>query len=216
MAEKNVTVSGRLSFPVWTMARAIQLNAKSEWPVEDERVACTFNMFLEQDQLDKLVDHIKDTFLPWVVSQDGKKGGLPQKEVNKLLKTLDEGDWAETPYNLFIKGMREKDLEVAPEAVAFIKVKGTAGQNLVQKAVVYDENELTVPLEIDAFPAIVPISQSVHELYAGALVATTLNLYCFMSGKNPGIAAGAPAVVFKDDAEQIGGSKLDEDEIFLD
>lgn len=216
MAEKNITISGRLSFPVWTMERAIALNSKSEWPVDADRVACTFNMFLEQDQLNKLINHLKNVYLPWVVTQDGKRGGLPKKEVDKLIAEIDKGDWLETPYNFFIKGMKEKDLEVAPEAAAFIKVKGTAGQNLVQKAVVYGEDELLVPLDITDFPAIVLASQTTHELYAGAVVATTLNLYAFMSGKNPGIAAGAPAVVFKADAEQIGGTKLDEDEIFLD
>ena len=216
MAEKNITLTGRLSFPVWTMERAIALNAKSKWPVDADQVACTFNMFLEKDQYDKLITHLKDVYLPWVVSQDGKRGGLPQNEVDKLIEAIDKGDWLNTPFNFFIKGMKEKDLEVAPEAVAFIKVKGSVGQNLVQKAVVYGEDELLVPLDIDSFPAIVPASQSVHELYAGAVVATTLNMYSFMSGKNPGIGAGAPAVVFKADGEQIGGTRLDEDEIFLD
>ena len=127
-------------------------------------------------------------------------------------------DWTEQPPYIPIKALSEKSAELAPEAVASLKVNGMRGQDLVLKAVVNSEDELVIPDEnILAYPIIQPINRTVHELYPGSLAAATLNLYSFVSGKLPGFSASTGTVIFKADAERFGGGiAVDEDEIFAD
>ena len=65
----SVTVYGRLSFPVWTMAEALARNAAAPANVQkkDDQVAPEFNLLLEQGQLDKYMDFVKTKFLPYCV-----------------------------------------------------------------------------------------------------------------------------------------------------
>ena len=86
------------------------------------------------------------------------------------------------------------------------------------QAIVRDEDELAVPdPDRVKFPCILPINETVHDMYPGALVTATVNFYAYHNGKLPGFSAGVSTAVFKSDNERFGGSvAVDADEIFLD
>ena len=61
-------------------------------------------------------------------------------------------------FNTPAKPVHEKTAELAPEAVATIKVIGPKGGDIEQKAIVHDEDELAVPdPDLIAFPVVRPI-----------------------------------------------------------
>lgn len=223
MAAKNpktVTIYGRLSFPNFDYKQAVARNQKSKFPKAEADVTPDFNLLVEQPQLDKLINHLRTEFLPFCLEQgnQGARGGLDKKQVDKLLKQLDDGDWESQPPYIPIKPVPEKTQDLAPEAVANIKVVGNKGVDIEQKAIVNTEDELLVPdPDLLTFPVIKPIGQTVHQMYGGCYVAATLNLYAFVSGALPGYSASASVAVFKADGERFGGgTTVDEDEIFAD
>lgn len=225
MATKNpttVTIYGRLSFPVFKYADAVVRNQKSDYPKADTtQVTPEFNLLVEQAQLDKLVAHVRDVFLPFCEAQaaaNEKRNALTPAETKRILKVIDGGDWADQPPYLPIKMVPEKTQALAPEAVAMIKILGNRGTDIEQKAIVTSEDELLVPdPALLVYPVIKPIGQTVHQLYAGCYTAATLNLYSFVSGKLPGFSASAGVAIFKADGDRFGGgSAVDEDEIFAD
>lgn len=218
---KTVTIYGRLSFPNFTMAQALARNTKSTFAKPEAEVAPDFNLLVEQPQLDKLLKHVVGEFLPYCVEQEKKgekRDALSQKDVDRIIKLIEAGDWAAQPPYICVKPVPDKTAALAPEAVASIKVIGNKGQDIELKAIVTDENELSVPdPDLLAFPVIRPLSQTVHSMYGGCYVAATLNLYAFISGKLPGFSASAGVAVFKADGDSFGsGVAVDEDEIFLD
>lgn len=218
----TVTIYGRLSFPNFTYAQAVQRNAKSQFAKADPAdVTPDFNLLVEQAQLDKLVNHVTNEFLPHCLEQSNKgekRNALDAGQVAKIKKLLDAGDWDSQPPYIAIKPISEKTAVLAPECVASIKVVGNKGTDIELKAIVNDESELLVPdPDILHYPVIMPIGQTVHNMYGGCYVAATLNLYSFISGKLPGFSASASVAVFKADGERFGGgTSIDEDEIFLD
>lgn len=220
--EQNVTIYGRLSYPVFSHKAAVERNQKGKFPKDDPtKVAPEFHLLVEQAQLDKLVKHLEDVFIPYTVERSKageKRNALTQKEADRLLDWLANQDWELQPPYMPIKMVPEKTVDMAPEAVASIKVMGRQGEDLTLKAIVNEEDELVVPdSDILQFPIIKPLSATVHEMYGGCYVAATLNLYAFVSGKLPGISASAPTAVFKADGDRFGGStEIDEDEIFAD
>lgn len=218
----SVTIYGRLSFPVFSYKEAVSRNQKSKFPAADEAtVTPEFNLVVEESQLDKLVKHVLDNFIPFCIEQ-GKKGekrnALTAAEATRIVKLIEAKDWEAQPPYIPIKTIGEKTLELAPEGVAMIKIKGNRGVDIDQKAIVNSETELIVPdPDLLAFPCVKPISQTVHSMYPGAYVAATLNLYAFISGKLPGFSASAGVAVFKSDAERFGGGvDVDLDDIFMD
>lgn len=219
---KNVTVYGRLSFPTFDYQQAVSKNAKSQYVKADAAdVTPDFNLLLEQAQLDKLKNHVLTEFLPYCVEQSKKgekRDALDQKQVDKIVKIIEADDWENQPPYICIKAVPEKTRELAPEALASVKVLGNKGTDIVQQAIVQDESELAVPDpdRVD-YPAIMPIGQTVHSLYGGCYAAATLNLYAYVSGKQPGFSAAASVCVFKADGDRFGGGvSVDEDEMFLD
>lgn len=224
MAAKNpqtVTIYGRLSFPNFNYAQAVARNAKSNYPKDAADVAPDFNLLVEQAQLDKLVNHVKQEFLPFCLEQSNKgekRNALTDAEIKRILKVIDAQDWEAQPPYIPIKAVPEKTAPLAPEAVANIKIVGNKGVDVELKAIVNSEDELLVPdPDLLTFPVIKPIGQTVHQMYGGCYVAATLNLYSFISGKLPGFSASASVAVFKADGERFGGgTTIDEDEIFLD
>lgn len=217
----TVTIYGRLSFPNFNYQQAVARNQKSQYPKDAADVTPDFNLLVEQSQLDKLVLFVENEFLPFCLAQhqaNEKRNALEQSHVDKLLKVLAAADWETQPPYLPIKMVPAKTAELAPEAVASIKVVGNKGVDIELKAIVNDESELLVPdPDILKFPVIKPIGQTVHQMYGGCYVAATLNLYSFISGKLPGFSASASVAVFKADGERFGGgTAVDEDEIFLD
>ena len=224
MAIKNpttVTIYGRLSFPVFSYQEAVARNAKSPNPKADiTKVTPEFNLLLEQAQLDKLLTHVKNEFLPYCEQQSArgeKRNALTPAEVKRVLSVVDS-DWTAQPPYVPFKPVPDKTAPLAPECVVMVKIVGNRGIDLEQKAIVNSEDELLVPdPEQLVFPIVKPIGQTVHQMYAGAYVAATLNLYSYLSGKVPGFSASASVAVFKADAERFGGGvSVDEDEIFAD
>jgi len=218
---KTVTIYGRLSFPNFCYQQAVVRNQMSQFPKAPEDVTPDFNLLVEQAQLDKLVTHVRDVFLPYCLAQSvagEKRDALTQAEVDRILKLIDSGDFEAQPPYICIKAVPEKTRELAPEAVASIKVAGNRGVDVELKAIVNSEDELAVPdPDILTFPVIKPIGQTVHNMYGGCYVAATLNLYAFIKGKLPGFSASASTAVFKADGDRFGGGvSVDEDEIFAD
>lgn len=220
---RNVTLYGRLSWPVWTIAEAIARDAKSTYPAANkESVTAEFNMVLDQPQLDKFKRHILDVFLPHCVqnSIDGeKRNAFTQAEADAIRKVV-ESDWEDQPPYIPIKPLHEKTAAMAPDAVCQVKVKGPRGADIALKAIVNDESELAVPggdIIIPTRGVIMPIRDTVHTLYGGCYAAATLNLYAYISSGLPGISASASTIVFKADGDRFGGGvAVDEDDIFED
>lgn len=218
---KVVTIYGRLSFPAFTAAEAFERSQKGSYPAKDvESVSPDFQLLVSQTQFEKLRDHCVNEFLPYCQKQHEageKKDALDDKEVKALIEQI-QGDLADQLYNTPFKVVYEKTAEMAPEAVATVKVIGPKGGDFVLKAVVNDETELAVPdPDLLSFPVIKPLSQTTHQMYPGALVAVTLNLYAYHNGKLPGFSAGGNVAVFKADADRFGGGvDVDDDEIFAD
>lgn len=224
MATKNpktVTIYGRLSFPSFTAKEAYELSLKGSYPAASPgETAPHFQLLLEQPQLDKLMKHVEDEFLPYCVQQDAageKRDALSKNEADKLLEGL-QGDLADQTFNTPVKAVHEKTQPLAPETVAAVKVIGSKGVDFELKAIVNSEDELAVPdPDLLQFPVIKPLSATVHSMYPGCYVAVTLNLYAYHNGKHPGFSAGAGVAVFKADGDRFGGgSEVDADEMFLD
>ena len=218
----SVTVYGRLSFPVWTMAEALGRNAAAPANVQkkDDQVAPEFNLLLEQGQLDKYMDFVKAKFLPYCVQQSAageKRNALTQKEADAILRVLDS-DWEMQPPYISLKPVSEKSLALAPASAAMLKIVGGRGRDMELRAIVRDESELAVPdPDIIKFPVVKPLHQTIHQMYPGAYVAATVNLYSFISGKTPGFSSSATVAVFREDADRFGGGvELNEDELFED
>jgi len=217
---QTVTVYGRLSFPVWEHAAAVARNATSQFPQPPEQVTPEFNLLLEETQLDKFVTHVKNEFLPFCLQQftnGEKRNALDDKQIKRILDVL-EGDLENQPPYIPLKVVPEKTAALAPEAKAMLKVKGPRQADIQLLAIAHSEDELAVPDPDQlTWPVVKPIHQTVHQMYPGAQVAATLNLYAFLSGKTPGFSASASKAVFKADADRFGGGvDVDEDEIFLD
>lgn len=217
---QNVTLYGRLSYPVFNHKDAVARNAKSSFPKADPNdVAPEFNILLEQAQLDKFLTHVKDVFLPYCLAQHTageKRNALDAAQIKRIMGVLDDPE-NQPPY-IPLKLVPEKTQELAPDAVYMLKVTGNKGTDVELKAVVNSEDELAVPDPDQlTFPVIKPLRQTVHNVYAGCYVAITANLYAFVSGKVPGFSASSGVCIFKMDADRFGGGgDIDEEEIFAD
>ena len=218
---KTVTIYGRLSFPQFTAEQAFQQSQQGQYPAKSiAEAAPNFQLLVEQAQLDKLMTHVESVFFPYCIEQSDKgekRDVLDKSEVKKLLDGL-KGDLSDQTFNTPVKPVHEKTAPLAPEAVAAVKVIGTKGVDMELKAIVTNEDELSVPDPDQlTWPVIKPIGQTVHSMYPGCYVAVTLNLYAYHNGKHPGFSAGASVAVFKADGERFGGGvTIDEDEMFLD
>lgn len=217
---KVVTVYGRLSFPQWTAKAAYDASQGSNFPAPSiDKAKPNFSLVLDEAQLGKLRSHIENVFLPYCIEQEKngeKRDTLNASEVKKLLAQFDDG--FEGDYNTPLKPVNDKTKELAPEAAAIVKCIGNEGQDLQLSAIVNDETELLVPDPDQVkYPVVKPIGQTVHDMYPGAYVAVTLNLYAYHNGKLPGFSAGASVAIFKADADRFGGGvAVDEDEVFSD
>ena len=221
---KTVTIYGRLSFPTFTAAEAFARSQKGSYPVADVASAKPdFLLLVGQSQWDLFRKHATEEFLPYCVEQHKKgekKDSLDVKEAKALIDQLEDLTAAQI-YNTPAKPVHEKSAELAPEAVAAIKCIGNAGQDIVLKAIVSDDSHLAVPdpdlLLSPQNKKLLPIGNTTFQMYPGAYVVATLNLYAYHNGKLPGFSAGVSTAVFKMDGERFGGSvDVDEDAIFLD
>ena len=218
--EKTVTVWGRLSFPAFTAQEAYDFSQRGSYPAKDVASAApSFLLVLNDTQWEKFRKHCVEVFLPYCEEQHKKgekKDAMSPADVKKLIEAIEDVENASV--NTPAKVVGDKTLELAPEGVMAVKCIGGKGTDIQLKAIVNSEAELAVPdPDILSFPVIKPIGASVHEMYAGANVAATLNLYAYFNGKHPGFSAGVSTAVFRSDNDRFGGSVgVDEDEIFLD
>lgn len=216
------SISGRLSFPKLSMKEAEVFNATSTFPVDQDKIAPSLQLLIEQPMLDRLTKHLVEVFIPECVRRHGDKetrNELSPAEAQRLTNLIESGDWELQPPYIPIKAVSEKNQLSAPEAVAAISIKGNRGQDMVVKARVADESELAAPdPEQLQYPCIKPIGLTIHDVYAGANVAMTLSFYSYRSGKVPGITATAGTLVFLSDNDRFGGGGVDvdlDDDIFL-
>lgn len=220
--QANLTVSGRLSYPVFTYAEALERNnSKSKYPKKPEQVAPDYNLLLEQDGEDKVVNFLVNTFIPELREQiktEQRLKDLTPDLIDELVEKLESGKWDSRAPFLPLRPLSDKSKELAPSAVSSLKISGNRQQDLELKAVVRDEGELLVPSNVQRdYPVVLPLKESVHELFPGCIAGTTLNAYGYMSGANPGIGLGGPKLVFQRSAERFGGGvALDEDALFED
>jgi hypothetical protein len=218
---KSVTFYGRLSYPTFTAQEAYVRSLKGSYPADDVASAAPdFLLLVTEAQFKKVLDHCVNVFLPYCKEQHDKgekRDALEAGEVKKLIESI-QGDLADQVYNSPFKPVSDKTADLAPDAVAAVKVIGSKGEDFILKAIVNDESELSVPdPDILQFPVIKPLSATTHQMYPGAVVAVTVNLYAYRNGKLPGFSAGANVAVFRSDAERFGGGvDVDTDEIFLD
>lgn len=218
---KNVTFYGRLSYPTFTAQEAYDRSLKGSYPAKDVGSAAPdFLLLVNDTQFKKVLDHCVNVFLPYCQAQHEageKRDALEPKEVKQLIDSI-QGDLADQVFNSPFKLVSDKTAELAPEAVAAIKIIGPKGGDFELKAIVNDESELAVPdPDLLSFPVLKPLSATTHEIYPGCVVAVTANLYAYKNGKLPGFSAGANVAVFRADADRFGGGAgIDTDEIFLD
>lgn len=218
--EKTVTVWGRLSFPAFTAQEAYDSSQRGSYPAKDVASASpNFMLVLNDVQWEKFRKHCVEVFLPYCEEQHKKgekRDAMSPADVKKLIEAIE--DPASASVNTPAKVVGDKTLALAPEAVMAVKCIGGKGTDIALKAIVNDESELAVPdPDILTFPVIKPIGATVHEMYAGANVAATLNLYAYFNGKHPGFSAGVNTAVFRADNDRFGGSVgIDESEIFMD
>lgn len=220
---KTVTIYGRLSFPTFTAQEAYDRGLKGQYPAKDVASAAPdFLLLVGQAQWERFKKHAVEEFLPYCVEQEKKgekRDALTAKEVKALIEGLDDLD--NQMYNSPAKPVHEKSKDLVPDAVAAIKCIGPKGGDIVLKAIVSDDKELAVPdpdlLLSPQNKKVVPIGNTIYQMYPGAYVAATLNLYAYRNGKHPGFSAGVSTAVFKMDGERFGGSMdVDPDEIFMD
>lgn len=220
---KIVTIRGRVSFPRWTYKEALEANKKSKFPKANESdVTPEFNLLVEQDQLDKIVDHILNEFLPYTEEQfrkGEKRDAFDPKQAKKVRDLLESGDWSDQPPYIPIKVVHEKTQPLAPEAVASVKVIGPKGADIDLQATVWSEDQLLVPdPDILKYPVRKKINETVFTPYPGAYFVATLNLFAYV-GNMPGISAGANVAFYMGNLEGErfgGGVEIDEDAIFMD
>lgn len=224
---KSVTIRGRLSFPVFEHIMAVERNKTSKFPkATDKEVNTEFNLLIESDQFEKLRKHLLDVFIPYVEERmaKGEKTDVVEPAQLKKLKTMlaEGGDWLDNPPHLPMKEVSEKNLENMPEAVASVKVVGPKGADVNLQATVYSADQLKVPdADILSFPVVKPLNETVFDMYPGAVVGATLNLYAFFNSKAVnGISAGGNTAVYLGnfEGERFGGGApaVDLDAIFMD
>lgn len=222
---KNVTVWGRLSYPTLTYAQAVinndnNPNVKQRRNPGEERP--DFSLLLDAVQTNKLVTHLKEVFLPYCVQQEAdgqRKDALSQKDADRLAEAIDEAVAGDEPSLVtLVRPLTDKTQALDPDAVTSVKLFGTNGQDMVLKAVVKTEKELAVPdgdLVIPKRGLILPMNDTTHTMYAGAICAATIGLYAYKTGPaSMGVSGGASVLIFKEDADPFGGGGIvDEDDI---
>lgn len=219
----QITVSGRLSYPVFTMAEAIERDKTSKYPAaKPEYIAPNFNLLLDQKSHDKVLEFFLDELLPYFVevNKQNEDWGLSAVEAKRIEKLLRSGDLEDQPPYIPLKPVPEKTQELAPEAVSMIKINGRRGANIKQLAVIESAEELNDnSTENFTGPAILPIEETVHTLYAGCVTGAKLGFYATKKAKPAGFQARATSAVFKSDADSFsafGDDSIDYDDLFMD
>lgn len=224
---KKHNVRGAVTYSQFTMPEALAQNAKSDpkYKKTDDKVAPTVQLLLDQAQLDKIIAHIVDTYLPEAVRRHNageSRDAFDAKMAKKIETAITSGqanDWDVAPPHLPVKKVYAKTLEAAPWAVGTLRFAGTVGKDIEQLARVNNESELKVPdPDVLDYPILRPIGQTIHELYPGAWAYATLNLSGFnMSATNYGISAYANTIVFLEDRDRLGGGvAFDAEDVFMD
>jgi hypothetical protein len=222
----DYVLSGRLSYPAFTMPEALALNenGKKEYKKTADKVKTHYNLLVTEAQLNKLLAYVTSEFLPYVETvgkeKGNEKGGLEKPMLTKLKRMIEAQDWEVDPIVGFIKPVSKKTAELAPEAVATVKVNGMKGQDVTRRAIVHDVSELVNQVDVPPIPARglpLPVGDTNLELYPGAVCAAPINLYAYVTGSTPSITASGPTcILVNSNAERFGGGgEIDEDELFM-
>lgn len=219
----TVTFYGRVSFPSFTAKQAFDLSQSGQFPVDSvDKASPNVTFLVTEVQFDKVKKYLLEQFLPYCAAQFAAGGAkerdaLSPDDIAKLTAAI-EGDPADAEYNIPFKVLSDKSAELAPEAAGVVKVMGRKGLDLVLKAAARSEKDLADPTsDILKFPVILPIEDTVFELYPGCVGGTTAKAYAYHNGKRPGVSLSCDTVIHRGDATRFGGGPgVDEDEFFAD
>ncbi|MGV0949440.1 MAG: hypothetical protein ACOYB3_02120 [Azonexus sp.] len=218
--ENQVTVGGRLSFPQLTAQVAYTQSQSGSYPAKDVASASpNFMLLLNDTQAEKFKKALIEVFLPFCAEQHKKgekRSALSPAHIKMILESIEDPENAvvNTPF----KKINDKTLALAPDTVSAIKCIGNKGVDLDLKAIVHKESELVIPdPDILAWPTLVDLDRTRHQLYAGCNAGATIGFYTYVAGKSPGVSAGVNTLVFRGDNTKFGGGvDIDLDEIFMD
>lgn len=217
----NYTFTGRLSFPKWT--------AQEDWekasPKYKKKTASehspSLELLLNQGQFDRYVAWLTTEFLPYTAKQyaldkSGKNALSPEK-IKKIEAYLADIDSVTPPFPLALKPVQDASKTLAPDVVARVVIKGPLGGKIAQAALIRDPKQLLVddgshkpPLRM-----IVPIEDSIHELYPGCVAKVTAEPFVY--GDADGIRLTTGSCQFaRDDTRFGGGPVVDTDAMFAD
>ena len=223
-------VRGRLTYSNLTMARAVVANdnPKRKFKTPADKIAPDFQLLLTQPQVEKLVTHLVDEFIPEAVARHKageKKNVLDPKRADKAKTYFAAGlaggpeAWDEPPY-MPLRNVYTKSLDLMPEAWATFKASGSAGRDIELLAKVMEESQLKVPDDTArVYPLLAPIHETQFEMYPGSRVFATARFFAYDSGPGTwGINAYANQLVFVGDADRFGGGAVDVDAegVFMD
>lgn len=152
---KKMQTQGILAFPIKSDEEITKL---AEWRVEkgikkpkyDDKIGGT--LFLTQVQVDRIVKHLLEVYMPFVdvyyKETDGDKGIEPGL-TKKLVELIKKKDWSTK--QLPIRELTDKDIENRPDEsyVAKLKFMGPYESNLKVKGIVLGENGEQVIVSID-------------------------------------------------------------------
>ena len=82
------------------MAKAVARNKNSDYPVTDDRIPPDYYLLLDEKNLERVINWSRDVFLPYCYEQYVNKekwNALDKKNVDRLIKVLDERDWETQP-----------------------------------------------------------------------------------------------------------------------
>ena len=109
----NLTVQGRMTFPLYTEESLVQVAAwreRKKFAKPDYDEVTGFGLFLTQAQQDKIKKHLLEVYIPFASTlkkESGGKYGLDPKIILKLQKLVEEDDFSEN--NLPLRDLSDSD-----------------------------------------------------------------------------------------------------------
>ena len=223
---KNLTVTGQLSFPLWSeddLTRLAEWRAnrglkKGKYP---DRLGGT--LFLNQAQVDKITEYLTGTFLPFVSEQyaatNGDKG-LDKDTVLEIEKKVKANDWSMDDYLLPIRNLSAKDADNVTEDIVAKWSFGASGGNEIQKK--FLGRNADGDLEVIGISAVENVPEDALDgiddtLYWGSRNtfrgAFNLNAY---EAASTGISAYTRSLYLMTDLPMTWGSGSDDEEVLED
>lgn len=154
---KNLVLTGGLSFPIKSedeikLLQEWRAEKKLKKPKYADKIGVT--LLLKEPQLEKIVKHLEDVYLPFVdvlyKNTDGEKGVEPEV-VAALLKQVKARDWSDK--NLPIRELTAKDIEnnggdECPY-IAKVKINGPYESSFKVAAKIVREGQVSEIVEVN-------------------------------------------------------------------